>query len=146
MAFTLYLSLQASAEGSRVFNSCCDSTMNSTFSSWGCQYYQLGYVSKSKLLALPIPHDIFWAFVFVLCVCLVFVWLVLFWGFFFESGVMHLTVKTFTISTLNCFTCEKDSILFLSLMVIFQFCLLSIFSKGDGGRKMPLQFDHCCSE
>lgn len=66
--------------------------------------------------------------------------------FFFESGVMHLPVKTFTISTLNCFVCEKDTILFLCLMVTFQFHLLSIFSRGDGGWKMRLQFDHCCSE
>lgn len=122
-------------------NSCCDSRMNSAFSSSGCQYYPWGYVSKTRLLALPISHN-FGGHFFVSFWFLVFVG---FW-FLFESGVMHLTVKTFTISTLNCFACEKDAILFLCLMVTFQFHLLSIFSKGNGGWKMPFQFDHCSSE
>lgn len=77
MAFILYLSLPACAEGSRVVNNCCDSTMKSTFSSWGCQCHTLGYVA--------IPN---------------------YWHY---QNLTILTVKTFTISTLHCFACEKGS-------------------------------------
>lgn len=120
-------------------NSCCDSRMSSAFSSSGCRCYPPGYVSKTQTISTTNLSQFLGAF---FCCVLVFVG---FW-FLFESGVEHLTIKTFTISTLNCFACEKDAILFLCLMVTFQFHLLSIFSKGNGGWKTPFQFDHCSSE
>lgn len=72
--------------------------------------------------------------------------LVLFWGFFFwrEGGGINLTIKTFASSALNSYPCWKESFLFLCLLVTFQFHTVSIFSKDDGGGKMPVQFDHCC--
>lgn len=100
------LPIQISAEGSRVCNSFCGSTMNSP-QILTLPVLSTGLGQQNQTIGTASPEQ----------------------DFSFLCGGVNLTLKSFTISVLNSYVCEKESFLFLCLLVTFPFRPLSVFPK-----------------